>query len=97
MLLGSLAYKFDRHLVIYLTAFIGAYSFVRGISMFAGHFPNEILLYQQLSNNVFTGLSWEFYLYMAAMFILGVCGIRFQLKRGYQLHDEDFDGDYQKV
>ena len=56
--LGSLAWKFDRHLIIYLTAFIGAYSFIRGISMFAGHYPNEVLLYQQLQNNAFDGLSW---------------------------------------
>lgn len=44
--LGLLAYKYDRYLIIYLTGFIGAYAFIRGISMFAGGFPNEILLIQ---------------------------------------------------
>eukprot|EP00347_Sterkiella_histriomuscorum_P010029 403338963 len=95
--LGYLAYKFDRHLIIYLTGFIGAYSLIRGVSMFAGHFPNEVLLYQQLSNNVFEGLGWEFYVYMASMVVLAVLGIKFQFKRGYQLHEDDYDGDYQKV
>lgn len=58
IVLGLLAYKYDRYLIIYLTGFIGSYAFIRGISMFAGGFPNEILLIQQLQNNVFDGLSW---------------------------------------
>jgi hypothetical protein len=39
-----LAYRFFDIIVILSTALIGAYSFVRGISMFAGHFPNEMIL-----------------------------------------------------
>jgi len=46
LLFGYLAYKYDKHIIIYLTSFIGAYAFIRGISMFAGNFPNEIFLIQ---------------------------------------------------
>lgn len=73
--LGYLTYKFDKLLIVYLTAFLGAYAFIRGISMFAGKYPNEIFLYQQLSNNAFEGLGWEFYVYLASMAITGVLGI----------------------
>lgn len=44
-ILGYLTYKYDKLLIVYLTAFLGAYSFIRGISMFAGKYPNEIFLY----------------------------------------------------
>jgi len=45
ILLGFLSWRFDKALIVYLTAFMGSYSFIRGISMFAGKFPNEIALY----------------------------------------------------
>jgi len=53
---GYIAWRFDKHLIIYLTAFIGAYALVRGISVFAGHFPNEMVLYGQLQSGTFDGL-----------------------------------------
>jgi hypothetical protein len=40
-----LCYKMKKSLAILTTAFLGAYSFVRGISIFAGGFPNEFTLY----------------------------------------------------
>lgn len=43
---GYLVWKHDKVLIVYLTAFIGGYALVRGVSMFAGNFPNEIFLYQ---------------------------------------------------
>lgn len=41
-----LCYKKRDNLAILTTAFLGAYSLIRGISVFAGGFPNEITLYQ---------------------------------------------------
>lgn len=37
-----LCFKFRNHLAILTTALLGAYAFVRGISMFVGDYPNEI-------------------------------------------------------
>ena len=95
--LGYLAYRYDKVLIVYLTAFLGSYAFVRGISMFAGKYPNEIFLYQQLSNNAFDGLTWEFYLYLASMAALGVMGVVHQFKKGYHKHHDEYDGHYQKA
>ena len=35
------------------TSLIGGYAFIRGISMYAGHFPNEFMLYEDLKNDVY--------------------------------------------
>lgn len=93
--MGYLTYKFDKLLIVYLTAFLGSYAFIRGISMFAGKYPNEIFLYQQLSNNAFDGLGYEFYLYFASMVITGVLGVLHQKHKGYHKHHHD-DDDYYK-
>jgi len=36
------AAKFSEHIEVFVTAFIGSYSFVRGISFYAGGFINEL-------------------------------------------------------
>lgn len=46
LILGVLSYRFDRNIIVMFTAFIGSYAFIRGISMFIGNFPNEIVIYQ---------------------------------------------------
>lgn len=55
---GWLANKYDKHILVYLTALIGSYCLIRGISIFAGHFPNEVVLYGQISSGTFDGLTW---------------------------------------
>lgn len=47
---AGLAFLFKDHIVIFTTALIGSYITIRGISMFAGGFPNEFTLYQQILN-----------------------------------------------
>lgn len=56
IIVGYLSWKYQKVLIVYLSAFFGAYAFVRGISLFAGNFPNEIALYGQLSSGSFAGL-----------------------------------------
>lgn len=90
-----LTYKFDKALIVYLTAFIGAYSLIRGISMFAGKYPNEIFIYQQLSNGAFDGLTWEFYAYFASMVVTGILGVLHQRHKGY--HEHHHDDDYKQA
>lgn len=92
---GYLAWKYDRHLIIYLTAFFGAYALIRGISVFAGHFPNEMVLYGQLESGTFEGLTWEFYAYFFSIVITAVLGVLYQFKKGFHLHHQN-DEDYQK-
>lgn len=45
ILVAALAYVFKDTIVIFTTALIGSYLTIRGISMFAGGFPNEFTLY----------------------------------------------------
>ena len=43
------AWKIEETVVILLTAFIGSYSLVRGVSLYVGGFPSETTLQQGLS------------------------------------------------
>ena len=36
-----IAYKIEKFVVILITSFLGSYAFIRGISMYAGNFPDE--------------------------------------------------------
>jgi hypothetical protein len=89
VIFGFLAYKFDKHILVYLTSFLGAYIFIRGTSIFFGHFPNEFVLYGQIQAGVFDGLEWQFYVYIVFVVITGVLGAIFQFKRGHHIHEED--------
>lgn len=93
---GYLAYRFDKHIIIYLTSFLGAYAFIRGISIFAGSFPNEVVLYGQISSGTFEGLDAAFYGYLAGIVVLGILGNVFQFKKGYHQHEDD-DDNYKKL
>lgn len=55
---GYLAFAYQENIMIYGTAFIGAYSLIRGISLFLGYFPNELLLYSHLSKGFYIPLPW---------------------------------------
>lgn len=69
---------------IFATALIGAYAVIRGISIFAGGFPNETTLadlvkrkeMQQLENL----LTWKVYLYLAGWALLFIVGLVVQIK-----------------
>jgi hypothetical protein len=43
--MAYLALKFFDEIVVFGTALIGSYVFVRGITLFTGHYPNEIMLF----------------------------------------------------
>ena len=48
-LLGYLCFKRREDLAIITTSMMGAYAFIRGISMLAGGYPNEITMYEQIN------------------------------------------------
>jgi len=75
-------------LKIYITALLGAYSFVRGISVFAGGYPNEVTLYEQLNNGTaqFTPV---FLGYLAGILVVFVLGVLWQNKHKHT-HDDHF-------
>ena len=86
-------YQFDN-IMIFSTSLIGAYAFVRGISMFVGHFPNEIQLFNSLEEGVDIKLTNWFYIYFAAIVVLFVLGGFFQLREHKKCLSEK-EGDFQ--
>lgn len=92
---GFVAWRFDKVIIVYLTAAIGAYALVRGISIFAGNFPNEITTYQQIVAGTFV-LSNYFYIYLASIIGTAIVGVVVQWKLGYHEHKHD-DDNYTKI
>ena len=70
--------------MIFATAFCGAYAFIRGVSLYAGHFPNESYVIDLIRNEEYetlkTVLTPEVYLYLAGWIVLFVAGVIVQYK-----------------
>ena len=69
-----------EHFLIISTSFVGAYFFVRGISLFVGGFPNEVTLYEQISEGT-ASFSSLFIGYLVAILVLTLSGIYYQEKK----------------
>lgn len=73
----AIAFFFKNFIIILATSIIGSYCFIRGISLFAGGFPNEFtiisLTVTDEANQIKDLLGWETYVYLSAMAIL--CGL----------------------
>jgi len=77
-----IAIKVEKTAIILLTAFIGAYSFVRGISLYAGGFPSESELHAELEAKVIT---WEtmpktYYAYLGGILFIFIASSVYQMK-----------------
>lgn len=73
-----------KFLTIFCTSFIGAYLFVRGISLFAGKFPNEFSVADLIKNGEFDQLGkvfgWQVYVYLASIILMALICIVIQYK-----------------
>lgn len=70
---------FDDVLII-MTSFAGGYSFWRGVSMYAGGFPNEFTLVQEIQAGAVTSITGWFYVYMVAIILTTGLGAFLQYK-----------------
>jgi len=73
-----------EHACILATAFVGSYCVIRGISLYAGHYPNEFTLIDMIRAGIVPDLDPRFYAYMAgilALFILGSI-VQFKMRSG---------------
>lgn len=77
---GIMSFFFYEHVLINMTAFGGAYMLVRGISFYAGGFPNEFTLAKQLKAGDSSAMDNWFYLYMVCILIVAVLGSIVQYK-----------------
>jgi len=75
IVVATLAYHYYDNIVLFCTSLIGAYSVIRGISLFAGYFPSEYSLYSSIFNGESLSIEWEFYLYVLSFIILIVFGV----------------------
>jgi hypothetical protein len=62
------------HVIITMTAFFGAYSFWRGISLFAGGYPNEFTLAKEIQDGAVESIDGWFYAYLVAIAITTAIG-----------------------
>ena len=69
-----ITYKIEQTVIIMLTAFIGSYALIRGISLYAGGFPNEGSLHDELASKAITWkqLPKVFYAYLSGIVVLTI-------------------------
>ena len=95
LLAAVLAFIFYFHAIILSTSFTGSYFFVRGISLYAGGFPNEMALIDQIKSGAIEHISYWFYLYLFFIILLTVATTIFQykhFKKGVEAGDYDKNG-----
>jgi len=69
------------HMLIITTAFIGAYAFVRGISLFSPHtFPSEWTISKEIHNGTLKEMPWQYYLYFGAFIVTFILGLFVQYR-----------------
>ena len=93
----AIAFFFKKFIVIFATSFIGAYCFIRGISLFAGGFPDEITVMdlrgEDETDQLSKLLTWKVYVYLAAIVVTTVLAIFAQYKLNKDKDDDDDDSD----
>lgn len=81
-------------IIIFATSFIGAYTLIRGISFFAGGFPNEFTVMDLRSrgeNEQLKGLlTWKVYVYLSAIVIVTGLSIfiQYKINKGFKKREE---------
>ena len=82
IIMAFLSFRHYDNIVIFGTAFVGSYSFVRGLSLFMGNFPNEIQFFKDLlAGQVSSNTPWEVYFYLTTFVIVFIVGVVYQRKQ----------------
>lgn len=80
----AISYFFKKFIIIFSTSFIGAYIFIRGISLLAGSFPDEVTVMdlngKEEPEQLKELLTWQVYVYLAAILITTGLSIYLQYK-----------------
>lgn len=82
---GFLVYKFEKNILIQLTAFVGSYAIIRGLGLILGGYISEFSIMGDIKNGQFN-LPSTFYAYLAGFAVLSVGGTFFQYHKGYNKH-----------
>lgn len=83
IILAFFAFKVEKLVVIAITGLLGSYMIVRGISLYAGGFPNEMALGDEIKNGgiTFDQFPKTFYGYLAGIGVCAIVGIVVQVKQ----------------
>jgi hypothetical protein len=90
MLLGTIAggylvYKYDKVILVQLTALVGAYSIIRGLGLIFGGYISEFSIIGDLKSGHFE-FPATFYAYLVGFVVFSVGGTYFQWHKNYHKH-----------
>jgi hypothetical protein len=82
IVLGVVTYFLQETVVIMITSFLGSYAIVRGASLYAGGFPSELDLHDEIKNRT---IDWEsfpkiFYAYLGGIALLTIASAFYQFR-----------------
>lgn len=77
---STLCMTFFDNAVIFGSAVIGSYFFFRGVSVYAGGYPNEIVIYQDYVNNKMNEMPVSFLVYSAMIVATAGMSVLYQMK-----------------
>ena len=97
LIIGILALKFLKTILIIGTSFIGAFMVVRGVSFYIGGYPNEFELYNEIQVGNIDNVPYTFYIYAAFIVILAVIGAIVQYKKFGLCKKNGSRGGYDKM
>jgi len=88
--------KFYNLVMIIGTSIIGAFLLIRGIGVFAGGYPNEFQLHNEIISGNMKNMPWTVYVYVAAVFVTTALSVLWKIKRLklYKGKKEAYDGYY---
>jgi hypothetical protein len=79
LLFTFLTFKKSDHFMIFSTSLMGSYILVRGVSLFAGGYPNEFELVQELQVGAYDKIPDSFYVYLGFNVISIILGSYYQV------------------
>ena len=77
-----LAFFIETGVIMFVTSFAGSYFLIRGISLYAGGFPNEMEIHKEFEAGAVTWSTFDkvFYAYMTGIVVLTIFSLYFQVK-----------------
>lgn len=82
VVLGVLTYFLQETVIIFMTSLVGAYAIVRGVSLYAGGFPSEMELHDEIKAGTVDWTSFPkiFYAYLGGIALLFVASAYYQFR-----------------
>ena len=82
LVIGLIAFSIEKIVMIAVTGILGAYLIIRGVSLYAGGYPNESMITQEIQQGAIT---WDqfpksYYAYFAGILVCATVGIIVQIR-----------------